>query len=353
MDSEEGKDREREGEKRNGQEKKKEEKRNLRQSTLDKTFENKRKVNFEIDKRTEIEQLKKELNSEIKGLRNERLELEKLKIEIKQREMEAEERIVKIENRMEVIEKWIEAEISRGLPTESEEGSYYARGLEGSRSTRREAWSETEDGRSVEGASIRSGRSMYSAWSLGDGEIGRIRKMIREKDRIERERNIVIKGVRAENENLRDWVVEMLADRLGVRVEVEAAWRGGSVIVARLGSVGEKRQIMGSKSKLAGTKIFIENDLSYEDRKRQEEMAKWVRSRREEGWSIKLGIGKIFAEGKWIRWEDKGRISEIEGKKNKETESVGTNNKTNKRKEGENEGGGQEFSEEVLQQFFG
>lgn len=315
MSSEERKDRKFEEKKGKEQAEKNEENRKLRQSTLDKTFENKRKVNFEMDKRIELEQLKKVLNSEIKGLKNERLESEKLKTEMKQKEMETEERIAKIENRLEDIEKWIEAERSRGLPTEGEEGSYYARGLEGSTSTRREAWSETEDGRSVDGASNRSGRSMYSAWSLGDGEIGRIRKMIREKNRKGRERNIVIKGARVEKENLREWVVEMLADRLGVRVEVEVAWRGGSMIVAKLGSVEEKRQIMGSKSKLAGSKIFIENDLSYEDRKRQEEMAKWVRSRREEGWSIKLGIGKIFAEGKWIRWEDKERLKEIEERK--------------------------------------
>lgn len=66
----------------------------------------------------------------------------------------------------------------------------------------------------------------------------------------------------------------MLADRIGVQVRVEAAWKGGDVVVAKLGSVEEKRQVMINKSKLSGSRMFIENDLSYEDRKRQEEIAR-------------------------------------------------------------------------------
>lgn len=336
-------------------EEKKEEKRNLRQSTLDKTIErkeNKRKVNFEMDKRTEIEQLKKVLSEEIKSLKNERLELEKLKITFQQKEMVLEERLEKIESRLSAIEI-SERERRELLPAErGDNSSYWERRSGGATSTGGESWSEAEDGRSTGGAvSSRSGRSVYSAWSLEDEEVGRIRKMIREKDRKDREKNIVIKGVRIENDNLKEGVKELLADRLGLQVRIDAAWKGGKVVIAMLESVDEKRKVMACKNKLAGSKVFIENDLGFEDRKRQEIIAKWVKLRREEGWVMKIGIGRVYVEGRWIRWEDKGALREIEEKRKKEKERVEENNNTESVGKGEeNE---QEYSEEQIKEYFG
>lgn len=45
------------------------------------------------------------------------------------------------------------------------------------------------------------------------------------------------------------------------------------------------------KNKLKG--IFIDNDLSWEERKIQEEMNRWAKVQRGKGEEIKVGLGRI------------------------------------------------------------
>lgn len=52
------------------------------------------------------------------------------------------------------------------------------------------------------------------------------------------------------------------------------------MIIVRLENVESKREIMRNKFKLKGEKIFIENDLSWEERKIQERINRWVRRQR-------------------------------------------------------------------------
>lgn len=46
----------------------------------------------------------------------------------------------------------------------------------------------------------------------------------------------------------------------------------GTVIVVKLENEDKKKEIMSNKNKLKGERIFIENDLSWEERKIQEKM---------------------------------------------------------------------------------
>ena len=64
--------------------------------------------------------------------------------------------------------------------------------------------------------------------------------------------------------------------KLEVNVKIEFARLSGRVIIAKVEGAG-KGEIMRNKSKLKGTRIYIENDLNIEDRKRQEELHKWVK----------------------------------------------------------------------------
>lgn len=139
-----------------------------------------------------------------------------------------------------------------------------------------------------------------------------MKKFMRVNERRERERNIVIKGELKVGENLDAWVNELLADRLGLNVKIEAAWRTGKVIIAKLSSVEERRRVMANKSKLAGTKIFIESDLSYEERKVQEEIGRWARCKKDEGIAVRVGVGKVWIGNRWVRWEDKKALTEVE-----------------------------------------
>lgn len=141
---------------------------------------------------------------------------------------------------------------------------------------------------------------------------------------------------------------ELIKNRLEIEVKIEAVWKGGNVVIAKLGSAGEKKKVMMRKNKLGGTNIFIENDLNYESRKKQEEIARWVRLRGE-GWNARIGIGKVFIDKSWIKWEDKKVVKEIEDRNRLEK-----NSNVKKRRVEQIGGWGEgRYSEELMQSLFG
>lgn len=70
---------------------------------------------------------------------------------------------------------------------------------------------------------------------------------------------------------------------------------------------------MNRKRKLVGSNIFIENDLSYDDRKKQEEIFKWIKEKKEIGLTVKAGHGRIMFKNTWFKWEERDKVEvEIE-----------------------------------------
>lgn len=61
---------------------------------------------------------------------------------------------------------------------------------------------------------------------------------------------------------------------------------------------------MRNKNKLKGKNIFINNDLTWEERKLQEKLNKWAKEEREKGRSIHVGLASVKIEGKWRKWEE-------------------------------------------------
>lgn len=101
-------------------------------------------------------------------------------------------------------------------------------------------------------------------------------------------------------DDVKVWTQNFVKDKLGIQVNIVQAWITGKVIVAKVERVEEKVLIMRNKNKLAGTKIFIEYDLSFEDKKTQEEIGKWVKEMREKGLSVKIGSRKILINNVWV-----------------------------------------------------
>lgn len=110
-----------------------------------------------------------------------------------------------------------------------------------------------------------------------------------DKERNERRCNIVLKGVKTRmegeekdiRENLKEWVTKFLREKL--ECKVENCRLSGRVIIARLGSEGEKAEVMKRKNRLKEGNIFIENDLSWEERKVQEKVMRWAREEKNKG----------------------------------------------------------------------
>lgn len=178
------------------------------------------------------------------------------------------------------------------------------------------------DGGSMSGAaSLRSGQG--SSWSVNSGvsclserDMVKVKRMLTEQDRKERENNIAIKGLGTavrEGMGLKERVEGFIREKLELAVVILEARVSGGAVIAKLGSRQEKIEVMKSKSKLKGSDIYIENDLNYEDRKTQEEMARWVRVQRQKGTDVKLGQGAVKINNAWVKWRDVNKNKEMGG----------------------------------------
>jgi len=267
--------------------------------------------------RKEIEELKTDVRKgeeRVEGLRKEEGRWEEKWEEIR-------ERFDKLEKDLfERMEKRVE-EIWREQVREGEEVVSEARAGEGS-------GNESERGLSWSKGSRNYGSTttMWSEDRLSSREVDKIRKWVNEKERMDRKENIVLRGVvmpseiEKEKDRGRDWIKELIKNKLGVECEVKEVRRSGPVIVARIEGEEGKKEIMRNKFKLKGERIFIENDLTYEERKVQERMGRWAREKRVGGVEVKVGRGRVKIGNRWITWEEiereeRGREEEGRGEK--------------------------------------
>jgi len=110
--------------------------------------------------------------------------------------------------------------------------------------------------------------------------------------------------VETEKERGREWVKGWIREKLGVECVVKEVRRSGPVYVVKIEGEEGKKEIMRNKYKLKGGKEYIENDLTFEERKIQEKMNRWAKDKRTGGAEVKVGRGKIKMGGRWIAWEE-------------------------------------------------
>ena len=152
-----------------------------------------------------------------------------------------------------------------------------------------------------------------------------MKKLLADKIKLENQEVIIIRGCTVnENEGqIKQEVSNLLKNRLGVNVEIVNAWVRGKVVMAKLKSYEDKEKVMRNKNKLAGSRIFIENFRSFDERKRQEEISAWVKDKKEKGWEMKIGFGRILYKNVWVKWEDREKLEKrmVDEEKKKKAES--------------------------------
>jgi len=116
--------------------------------------------------------------------------------------------------------------------------------------------------------------------------------------------------IAGERKKRQEWLKELLNNKLGVLCEVGEVRKSGPVIVAKIVGEEGKKEIMKNKYKLKGKNLFIENDLSFENRKVQEKLSRWARGKKSEGIEVKVGRGRGG-----IAWEEIEREERIRGER--------------------------------------
>lgn len=165
--------------------------------------------------------------------------------------------------------------------------------------------------------------------NLSIKEVEQVRHLVMDREREMRKANIVIKRWTREGQVGVEQVERWLKEKLNVEVKVVRCWQSGRVVVARLENEDYKREVMRNKSKLKGGIEFIEHDLSWEERKVQERIGRWVREERDKGREVKAGYARVRIEGRWVRWEEVEQGLTGTGETRIETEARG------ERREGE------------------
>lgn len=150
--------------------------------------------------------------------------------------------------------------------------------------------------------------------------------MMRDKDKRERRNNIVLEGVRLDEgdvlrkENLKNWVQKFLEEKIKTKVPVVNCRESGNEIIASLElNEEDKKEVMQNKNRLKGDRIFIENDLTYKERKIQERIYKWVKLERDKGEEVKIRIGKVRVKGVWRNWRETEKEMNGTGKDSEKT----------------------------------
>lgn len=143
--------------------------------------------------------------------------------------------------------------------------------------------------------------SRYSEDELSERKVRYIRKWVVDKEKEERKCNIVIKGKTSweKGENGKEWVESFIKEKLRVQCKVTECRNSGPVIVAKIENEEKKKEVMRNKNKLKGDSIFIENDLSWEERRLQERINRWAREKRMKGVEVKIGLGRVRIAGIW------------------------------------------------------
>jgi hypothetical protein len=107
-------------------------------------------------------------------------------------------------------------------------------------------------------------------------------------------------------------VEEWLEREIGLKVNVKKAFKinKNKIMLAKIESWDQKKNIMLSKSKLKGRKgerMYINDDLTNEGRKTQKKLREVASEERDGGKRVKIGYRKIQIKGEWFIWDERER----------------------------------------------
>lgn len=129
-----------------------------------------------------------------------------------------------------------------------------------------------------------------------------------EKQEKERKKNnIVIKGLKVEETNVKSEVQKFLEKEMGVEGVVNNAYKigkqkGKELIVAEMNDIEAKNEVMNKKKNLGKTQVYIENDLTVAERQIQNAIKQIAFNERKQGKKTKIGYQKLKIDGMDYKW---------------------------------------------------
>jgi hypothetical protein len=131
-----------------------------------------------------------------------------------------------------------------------------------------------------------------------------IEKKMEKREKKEKKNNVIITRIGRTRGNIERGVEEWLEREGGVKVNVKEAFKVNKdkMKLAKIES-WEQKNIMLNKSKLKerkGERMYIDYDLTNEERKTQDKLKEVAREERDRGKRMKIGYRKIQINGEWF-----------------------------------------------------
>jgi len=149
-------------------------------------------------------------------------------------------------------------------------------------------------------------------------EVKKLKGLMEDRERRERKNNLVIKGLRGKGEkNLIESAQKFLEEEFEVKGGVKevqiAGGEGRELIIIQMDSWERREEIMRRTKKLGSRKIYIyiyiDNDLTQEEREVQTKLGVVARKERTKRRKTRVGYKRIEIEGQLYIWnEEENRI---------------------------------------------
>lgn len=123
-----------------------------------------------------------------------------------------------------------------------------------------------------------------------------------------RKTNIVVTGIQM-NENINQGdMIQVVKTKLKQLIKIECNIQGAiklgrNRVLIKMESFEEKLQLLKNKNLLKGTQIYIDSDLTPQEREIQSKLREIMRTKKAEGQTVKMGHQKIIINGKEMVWD--------------------------------------------------
>lgn len=249
----------------------------------------------------EIREMRRQLKRELeKGRQETKSEIQKLEVGITKIEERWLERKRVLKERMERLEGMLgDIEIKRGK--KEEKIKERLKRLEIAEGTKRAPSKRQEE----EEMKDREARR----------ELREIKRRMEEKEKLERKCNIVVRWLEEKKKNIDETVREFIEKEFGITDGIEkmevARNKEREVTVVKLKDWKTKMRVMREKGKLGKKKIYIDHNMTKEEREVQRIIRERAIIERKEKGKVKIGYRKLDVEGKRYVWKnEKNKLME-------------------------------------------
>lgn len=157
----------------------------------------------------------------------------------------------------------------------------------------------------------------FSEWDKEKKEllekINKLEEIDRKRDQEHRRKNIIIRGLKTEKNDIRTEVEDFIEANLNLKIDLESAIKikpanGEDFLKIRVKSTEDKKNIIEKKASLKGTQIYLDDDLTRDDREVQRKIYNIAKEERSRGNIAKIGYKKIYINNQLWVWKDEQGI---------------------------------------------